>query len=154
MTDKVSGKLIASFKTMLNKYKIAEKPKGPKGAPKGPAAPTTDCAPVKAFEKNEVHPYLRSVKDEHVFQLKTTHNSTIAEIRVIEGLRDCLRGAPDEAIVFHMTGKNDFASWVKDCVGDWWLGSRIEKVELSEPAATRAQLVRTLDDRIARLRAH
>jgi hypothetical protein len=150
MTDKVSGKLIASFKAMLNKYRIAEKPKGPKG----PVAPATGNAPVKAFEKNGLHPYLRRVKDEHSFKLKTNHNSTIAEIHVIEGLRDCLRGAPDEAIVFHMTGRNDFASWVKDCVGDWWLGSRIEKVELADPATTRAHLVRALDDRIARLRAH
>lgn len=106
----------------------------------------------KASGRRDDHPYLKSVKDEHSFKLKTDHGSVFAEVLMLEGLSAEIKKAPDEAIVFHMKGRNDFASWVKDCVGDWWLGSRMEKIELSDPAVTKFRLVKTLDERINKLK--
>ncbi len=104
-------------------------------------------------EKKELHPYLKAVKGEHAFKLKTDHNNVVAEITVLEGLCEGIKKAPGDAIVFHMSGRNDFAAWIKDAVGDWWLGSKVEKVQLKSPEETRAALVRVMEERIYKLRS-
>jgi hypothetical protein len=65
-----------------------------------------------------------------------------------------LKKAPDEAIVFHLSRGNDFASWVKASVGDWYLGSKIEKVNFQNPSVARAEIVRLLEERTTKLRNH
>ena len=147
--ERISNKLLASFKAMLASGRHLEA-KAPAKVDK-----TTDLCTTafKPFERKEAHPYLRKVKDEHVFRLKTDHTNVIAEVMLIEGLCEELKKAPDQAIAFHMTGRNDFASWVKDCVGDWYLGSRIERVALADPASTKANLIKVLEDRIYKLKS-
>jgi len=92
------------------------------------------------------------VKQDHAFRLKTDHGQVIAEISMLEGLCESLKKSPSEAIVFHMSGRNDFATWIKDAVGDWWLGSKVEKVQLKTPEETRNALVRVMEERIYKLR--
>ena len=138
----LSNKLLASFKTFM----VGKKQE---------SAPTIcDKKSVTAVmeEKKELHPYLKAVKGEHTFKLKTDHNNVVAEIAVLEGLCENIKKAPGDAIVFHMSGRNDFAAWIKDAVGDWWLGSKVEKVQLKTPEETRAALVRVMEERIYKLR--
>jgi len=169
MTSKVLDEVFASFKAIMPTYKTTGKVDKLVAAKAVSAAPGPAPAPPKPPErlrgfregltfrimegKNNEHPYLEKVKDEKAFKLKTDHSNVIAEVMLLEGLRDELRKAPDEAVVFHMSGRNDFANWIKDSIGDWWLGSRIEKVQLSDPAATKASIVKILDERIGKLKA-
>ncbi len=147
--ERISNRLLASFKSMLASDRHVEE----KGAIKVDKTSDICTTAFKPIDRKEAHPYLRKVKDEHVFRLKTDHTNVIAEIMLIEGLCEELKKAPDQAIAFHMAGRNDFASWVKDCVGDWYLGSRMEKVSLVDPASTKANLIKVLEDRIYKLKS-
>ena len=104
------------------------------------------------FKKKELHPYLKAVKGEHAFKLKIDHNNVVAEITVLEGLCENIKKAPGDAIVFHMSGRNDFAAWIKGAVGDWCLARKWRKSsEMS--CGDEAALVRVMEERIYKLRS-
>jgi hypothetical protein len=138
----LSNKLLASFKSIVASKKQETAPK------------QCDKQPITAQMEGikELHPYLKAVKDEQVFKLKTDHGMVVAEVMMLEGLCENLKKAPGDAIVFHMNGRNDFAAWIKDAVGDWWLGSKVEKVQMKTPEETRTALVRVMEERIFKLR--
>jgi DNA-binding Xre family transcriptional regulator len=138
----LSNKLLASFKSIVASKKLENTPVA---CDKQPLTAQMD-------EKKELHPYLKAVKQEQVFKLKTSHGQVVAEVMMLEGLCESLKKAPGDAIVFHMNGRNDFAAWIKDSIGDWWLGSKVEKVELKAPEDTRNALVRVMEERIYKLR--
>jgi len=165
----VLDEVFQSFKVIMPTYKATSKVNKQVAAKPAVAAPFSQPAPPKPPErlkgfkegltfrilekKSDNHPYLKKVKSENAFKLKTDHNNVIAEVLLLEGLRDELKKAPDEAVVFHMNGRNDFSSWIKDSIGDWWLGSRIEKLDASDASATKASLIKLLDERISKLKA-
>lgn len=147
--DKPKRKTAAVPKLLKND---AESPITLVKAPTKTTSTKIKVTPAKT-KSAEDHPYLKNVADHHTFKLKSDELNHLAEVTKVEQLYEELKGAPDEAIVFHMDNKNDFASWIKDCVGDWWLGSKVDKVKLEgNPSATRSELVQTLGERIYKLK--
>ncbi len=140
--SELSNKLLASFRSIVSSKKQEN----------APVVCEKQSVTAVFEERIEPHPYLKAVKGGQSFQLKTDHGSVVAEIAMLEGLCENLKKAPGDAIAFHMSGRNDFAAWIKDAVGDWWLGSKVEKVQLKTPEETRAELVRVMEERIYRLR--
>ncbi|MFZ2456461.1 MAG: hypothetical protein WAX07_08290 [Candidatus Altiarchaeia archaeon] len=138
----LSNKLLASFKSIVASKKQEAAPK------------PCDKQPITAQmeEHRELHPYLKAVKNEQAFKFKTDHSQVVAEVLMLEGLCENIKKAPGDAILFHMNGRNDFAAWIKDAVGDWWLGSKVEKVQAKTPEETRTALVRVMEERIYKLR--
>jgi len=98
------------------------------------------------------HLYLRRVKDEHSFKLKTDYSEIIAEILFLEDLHKAIQEAPPEAIAFHTKRGNDFAEWISYAVGDWWLGSQIGAIKETDPEKVRAEMLKLMGERISRLR--
>lgn len=138
----LSNRLLASFRSV-----VAGKKQG-----NAPAVCEKQSVTAVFEDKRELHPYLKEVNGGKSFQLKTDHGNVVAEVAMLEGLCENLRKAPGDAIVFHMSGRNDFATWIKDAVGDWWLGSKVEKVRLKSPEETRSELIGIMEERIYRLK--
>lgn len=89
---------------------------------------------------------MRSVKDHESFKLKRDHQSVVAEIYDLAGLRDAIREAPDEAILFHLSGKNDYAEWIGAVLGSKTLQEEISRIDSSGgPKKAREELIDTLD---------
>jgi hypothetical protein len=148
-------KVVTSFKNIFETEDAEDGKAKPAAAYSAPAMISTGTYNFKFAEKRqEDHPYLAPVKPGCSFKLKTGHDNTIAEIAMLETLCSELKRAPDEAIVFHLSRGNDFASWVKASVGDWYLGSRIEKVNFQNPSVARSEIVRLLEERTTKLRNH
>jgi hypothetical protein len=148
-------KVVTSFKNIFETEDAEDAKSKGATAHGAPAMISTGTYNFKFSDKKaEDHPYLAPVKTGCAFKLKTGHDNTIAEIAMLETLCAELKRAPDEAIVFHLSRGNDFASWVKASVGDWYLGSRIEKVNFQNPSVARAEIVRLLEDRTTKLRNH
>lgn len=103
-------------------------------------------------KRNYTHPNLQLVDNEHSFKLKKDHWTTIAEILSLEELHKELGQAPQEAIIFHMERQNDFANWVRDIVGDWWLAENLKDIQLSYPDQTKAELIKAIGQRIKLLK--
>ena len=149
------NKVVTSFKNIFETEDAEDLRAKPTTANSSPAMISTGTYNFKfAEKKQEDHPYLAPVKPGCSFKLKTSHDSTIAEIAMLETLCAELKKAPDEAIVFHLSRGNDFASWIKASVGDWYLGSKVEKVNFQNPSVARAEIVRLLEERTTKLRNH
>jgi hypothetical protein len=89
---------------------------------------------------------MRSVGDHESFKLKRDHHSVVAEIFDLAGLRDAIREAPDDAILFHLSGKNDYAEWIGSVLGSKTLQEEISRIDSSSgPKKARQELLDTLD---------
>jgi hypothetical protein len=89
---------------------------------------------------------MRSVDDSRSFKLKSDHHRVVAEVFDLEGLRDAISDAPDEAIVFHLSGKNDYAAWIGAVLGSKTLQEEIGKIDPNAgPVKARQELLDTLD---------
>lgn len=99
------------------------------------------------------HPNLNKVGDAYAFKLKADHNTILEEARFLEELRDAVRAAPSEAIVYHMQGSggNDFADWSQNVLGDEELAISLRSVELISPAKTQEVIAQVIDSRIKEL---
>ncbi len=102
--------------------------------------------------RSYTHPYLQPVEKNYSFKFKKDHWTTVAEILCLEELYGKLQEAPPEAIAFHMERQNDFAIWIRNVVGDWWLSEDLDNTKLSEPEQTRAELIKVLGHRIRLLK--
>lgn len=94
------------------------------------------------------HPYLRHVGEKRGFILKKDHHEILDEVYMLEGLLKAVKDAPDESIKFHMTGGNDFASWVRDVIGDFKLWETLSEIKLSKPEETRQRLADAMQRRM------
>jgi hypothetical protein len=89
---------------------------------------------------------MRSVEAPESFKLKRDHHSIVAEIFDLEGLRDAIREAPDEAILFHLSGKNDYAAWIGNVLGSKAMEEVLSRIDSSNgPEQVRQELLDTLD---------
>ncbi len=89
---------------------------------------------------------MRSVENHESFKLKRNHHSVVAEIFDLAGLRDAIRDAPDEALLFHLDGRNDYAAWIGAVIGSRTLQEAVGQVDRSMGAErARQELVDTLD---------
>ena len=160
MTDNTEfvNKVITSFKNIFeteDAEDVRAKPAAPQASPVMPTIINASPYGFRFAEKRrEDHPYLAPVNPTSSFKLKTDHGNVVAEVMALEALCSELKRAPDEAVIFHMSRGNDFSAWVKDAIGDWYLGSRIEKVNFENPAIARSQIVQLLEERINKLRNH
>ena len=99
------------------------------------------------------HPHLRPVKQEHSFQLKKGDNEVLCECVLLEDLKSAIASAPNEALKHHLDGRNDFASWVRNSIGDRELSLDLELIKPSRGVDLKAKLVHTLDSRIKALKS-
>lgn len=97
------------------------------------------------------HPYLRKVGEGESFKLKEDHDKVIAEIRLLEELAEAINSVPDSSIAFHIREGNDFARWIRNCVGDSLLADALEEVR-GNPGEVRGLLAETIGSRISQLR--
>jgi hypothetical protein len=89
---------------------------------------------------------MRSVEGHESFKLKCDHHSVVAEVFDLAGLRDAIREAPGEAILFHLSGKNDYASWIGNVLGSKTLQEALMQVDSGKgPEKARQELLDTLD---------
>jgi hypothetical protein len=89
---------------------------------------------------------MRSVERHESFKLKSDHHCVVAEIFDLAGLRDAIREAPDEAILFHLSGKNDYAEWIGAVLGSKTLHEELGRIDSSAgPKKARQELLDTLD---------
>ena len=89
---------------------------------------------------------MRSVEKHESFKLKKDHHSVVAEICDLQSLRDAIDEAPDEAILFHLDGRNDYAEWIGAVLGSKTLQDAVGRVDSSKGAGVaRQELVDTLD---------
>ncbi|MFZ2456218.1 MAG: hypothetical protein WAX07_07060 [Candidatus Altiarchaeia archaeon] len=89
---------------------------------------------------------MRSVEGHESFKLKRDHHSIVAEIFDLAGLRDAIREAPDEAILFHLSGRNDYAAWVGNVLGSKTMQEAISQIgPCKGPGKARQELLDTLD---------
>lgn len=89
---------------------------------------------------------MRSVESHESFKLKKDHQSVVAEIFDLPGLRDAIQDAPDEAILFHLDGRNDYAAWIGAVLGSKALQEAVGQVDNSMGAGkARQELLDTLD---------
>lgn len=98
------------------------------------------------------HPYLRRVSSERAFRLKRNHDEVLSECHLLEELKGAIENAPEEAILFHLDGRNDFATWVREEIGDLELGADLERIRPSKTIDVRSELVHVLDSRIKALK--
>ena len=88
---------------------------------------------------------MRSVETHESFKLKRDHHSVIAEVRDLQGLKAAIREAPDEAVLFHLQGRNDYAAWIGGVIGSSALQEAVSKVDHCMGAEkAREELVTTL----------
>lgn len=104
-------------------------------------------------KKASVHPHLRPVNPKHSFKLKKNDNEILAECYLLEELRDALKEAPKEAVLHHLDGRNDFATWVRNIIGDKELAGDLELIRPSREIDVQAKLIHVLDSRIKNLKA-
>ncbi|MFH1788823.1 MAG: DUF5752 family protein [Candidatus Altiarchaeota archaeon] len=98
------------------------------------------------------HPNLNQVGDAYAFKLKADHTTLLEEARFLKELRDAIRAAPPEAIVYHLyDGGNDFADWSQNVLGDEQLAGSLRSIELISPAKTREVLAQVIESRIKEL---
>lgn len=105
-------------------------------------------------KRSSTHPHLRRVNPDHCFKLKRSHGGEVlAECHLLEDLRDAIEEAPKEAILHHLDGRNDFATWIRDIVGDKELSGDLETIRPSREVDVQAKLVHVLDSRIKALKS-
>jgi len=97
------------------------------------------------------HLYLSKVPTDKSFKFKSDHNTLISELYTLEDLFKAIRNAPSGAIRFHMERKNDFATWVRDVIGDQELSKNLEEIKLADIEETRNKLSETVKKRILEL---
>ncbi len=89
---------------------------------------------------------MRSVEKHESFKLKKDHHSVVAEICDLQSLRDAIYEAPDEAILFHLDGRNDYAEWIGVVLGSKTLQEAVCQVDSSKGAENaRQELLDALD---------
>ena len=98
------------------------------------------------------HPYLRRVSSERAFRLKRNHDEVLSECLLLEELKEAIENAPEEAILFHLDGRNDFANWVREEIGDLELSGDLEYIRPSKTIDVKSELVHVLDSRIKTLK--
>lgn len=152
-TTEFINKVVASFKNIFE-TEDAEEVKAKPQTTYNATMITGNYSYKLAERRNELHPYLSCVKPNASFKIKTDHGNIIGEASTLGELCNQLKTAPDEAIIFHMRRGNDFAAWVKGAVGDWYLGTKIEKINFQNPAVARSEIVRLLEERITKLQNH
>jgi hypothetical protein len=91
---------------------------------------------------------LRKVSQDKSFHLKTDHDKVVSEVLLLEDLARALESSTAETVSFHMQRGNDFATWVKDAVGDTELSTRISKIDYSKPDFAKNQLVSAINERV------
>jgi hypothetical protein len=94
------------------------------------------------------HPFLRKVKLENKFILKSGHDTVLSEIQHLEELAESLAKSPAEAVAFHTREGNDFAAWVKGAVGDTELAQTLETLKSANPAETKDKVVSAIRERV------
>jgi hypothetical protein len=99
-----------------------------------------------------IHPYLRRVGSGQSFKLKRNHDEVVSDCLFLEELRDAIGKAPLESILFHLDGRNDFAAWVNEVVGDLELGRDLEYIKPSNTVDLRSGLLHVLNSRIKDLK--
>jgi len=99
------------------------------------------------------HPYLRRVSSERAFKLKRNHDEVLSECLLLEELKEAIENAPEEAILFHLDGRNDFASWVREEIGDLELSGNLEYIRPSKTIDVKSELVHVLNSRIKALKS-
>jgi hypothetical protein len=98
------------------------------------------------------HPHLRRVNSDHSFKLKKGEHDIVAECFLLEDLKDAISDAPKEAVLYHLEGRNDFATWVRDIIGDKELSSDLEMIRPSREIDVQAKIIHVLDSRIKALK--
>ncbi len=104
-------------------------------------------------KKTCIHPYLRRVSDEKAFRLKGNHDEVLAECFFLEELKEAIEKAPEGAILFHLDGRNDFATWVRESLGDLKLTEDLQYVRPSRTPDVKSELVEVLNSRIRVLKS-
>lgn len=104
-------------------------------------------------KKVSTHPHLRRVHHDHGFRLKKNDSEVVDECFFLEELKDAIKGAPEEVVLHHLDGRNDFAAWVREIIGDKELSGDLELIRPSREVDVKSKLVYTLDSRIKALKS-
>ncbi|MBN2014026.1 MAG: hypothetical protein JW778_02490 [Candidatus Altiarchaeota archaeon] len=99
------------------------------------------------------HPHLRRVHPHHGFKLKKNDHEIIDECFLLEELKEAIKEAPEEAVLHHLEGRNDFATWVREIIGDRELSGDLELIRPSIEVDAKAKLVHVLDSKIKSLKS-
>lgn len=99
------------------------------------------------------HPHLRRVHHDYGFKLKKNDHEIIDECFLLEELKEAIEEAPEEAVLHHLNGRNDFAAWVREIIGDRELSGDLELIRPSREMDVKAKLVHVLESRIKSLKS-
>lgn len=99
-----------------------------------------------------IHPLLSDVEEWHAFNLKTNESNVICACRSLAQLFNALFKSSHEAVAFHTTRGNDFATWIQDVVGDRPLAERIRNVDTTNAEQAQARISMLIYRRIQELR--
>jgi hypothetical protein len=93
--------------------------------------------------------FLEEVEEAKAFWLKIAHEKILTKVRDLGSLVKELAKAPAEAVAFHLReGKNDFANWIEDVVGDRVLAIRLRALKARNWREMQRKIVETIKKRI------
>ncbi|MFH1403783.1 MAG: hypothetical protein ABIH11_05905 [Candidatus Altiarchaeota archaeon] len=101
--------------------------------------------------ESKKHPYLRRVRHDESFRLMLDHGQMMGEVFLLEDLLASIHDSTDRTIEFHTRNGNDFANWIRHCVGDTLLADALEECR-GDAKRQRRQMIETLNARIMQLR--
>ena len=95
---------------------------------------------------------LRSVSDDKAFWMKTSDHDLVCVCHNLKELLDCLKKSTVDAVIFHMrNGRNDFAEWVSEVIGDQILAKQLRNTKAKNWINMRYSIIRKIDNRIKKI---
>lgn len=95
---------------------------------------------------------LRSVNDDKAFWLKTSDHDLVCVCHNLQELLDCLKKSSADAVIFHMrNGRNDFAGWVSEVLGDQILARELRNIKAKDWVNMRLALIKKIKNRIKKI---
>jgi len=98
------------------------------------------------------HPYLRRVKADSKFILKSDHDKIFSEIALLEDLAESLANSPTDVVAFHTRSGNDFAEWIHHAVGDAELAGHVRDIKAQDQEQSKNQIISAIRERVDSLK--
>ncbi|MCD6403595.1 hypothetical protein DRN62_02160 [Nanoarchaeota archaeon] len=95
---------------------------------------------------------LNKVEESKAFWLKTDHYNVVDRVRSLPELAKKLSQAPTSAVIHHLReGKNDFAQWIEDVIGDKVLAKRLRGIKAKNWEEMKNKIVKEINKRIKQI---
>ena len=95
---------------------------------------------------------LRSVNDYNAFWMKTSDHDLVAVCHNLQEMLDALKKSTVDVIIFHMrNGRNDFADWVSEVLGDQVLAKQLRNTKAKNWINMRYNIIRKINIRIKKI---